>query len=68
MFHYLLAHGLVHLSVTIWLLHVVIDYFMQQVGLADTWPAQKSNLELKVRQYVLELHLCSVVLNLIEHI
>ena len=41
---------------------------MQQVGLADTWPAQKSNLELKVRQYVLELHLCSVILNLIEHI
>ena len=68
MFHYLLAHGLILLSVTIWLFHIVIDYFIQQAGLADTWPAQKSNLELKVRSYVLEPHLCSVVLNLIEHV
>ena len=67
-FHYLLAHSLIHRSVTIRFFHVVIDHFMQKAGLAYTWPAQKGNLELKVRQYVLELHLRSVVLNLIEHV
>ena len=65
MLHYLLAHREDHRTVTIWLLHVVIHYLMQQACFSDSRSTQKCNLKLKIFRDVLQLHLCSVIFDII---